>query len=964
MDGVTRKKKLIEVALPLDDINKACVREKSIRHGHPSTLHLWWARRPLAAARAVIFAQMVDDPSGHPELFPTEQDQERERNRLFGLIVDLVQWENSNNEEVLQRSRSEMLSSWRSTCAENATHRQAAELFNSEALPDFYDPFAGGGALPFAAQRLGLRAYASDLNPVAVLLNKAMIEIPPRFSGRKPVNPKARAENTLVREWRGAEGLASDVRYYGELMREEAESRIGQSYPPVVVTSEMAADRLDLKPIIGSSLTVIAWVWARTVRSPNPAFHEQYVPLVSNYMLSTKKDKEVCVEPIVRGDTYDFVVKIGKPKDLEKAKAGTKAGHGANFSCLLSGTPIDGAYIKSEAKAGRMGERLIAIVAEGERGRIFLSPRPEDEELARKQVPSWKPDVEISGSTQYIGVKPYGIEKFSQLFTDRQTVALETFSDLVQETRERIKRDALNAGMDTNDSELGGGGSGASAYADSVATYLALAVSKSADYWSNICIWRSDPKNLGVGHVFARQAIPMTWDFAEANPFSNSSGSWLVTIDWIVRVIVTESRENVEGHAFQCDAQRAVSDSRRIVSTDPPYFDNVPYADLSDFFYVWLRRSLRATYPDLFATLVVPKTDELVAFEYRHESKTVASTFFMMGMTKALRRMATYAHPAFPVSIYYAFKQSDTDTAGGTASTGWETFLDAVIRAGFSIDGTWPIRTELANRTRGMDSNALASSIVLVCRPRDYKAKPATRREFLAALKSELPMAVAHLQQSNIAPVDLAQAAIGPGMAVFCRFEKVLEADGRELTVRDALALINSVLDEVMALREGDFEPETRFAISWFEQSGFDDGEFGVADVLARAKNTSVGVLNELGLVTSRAGKVRLRKPSEMEIVIERVAEKQLNTWMIAHYLIRELETGGESLAARLVARIGARAEVVRELAYRLYTIAERRRRASEAMAYNGIVQSWPEIVRLSRDVTTPPVQTNLLGAV
>ncbi|WKZ11119.1 MAG: DUF1156 domain-containing protein [Gammaproteobacteria bacterium] len=984
-------KKLIEVALPLEAINKASAREKSIRHGHPSTLHLWWARRPLAAARAVIFAQMVDDPSSLPDLFPTAKKQEEERERLFRIIEHLVQWENTTNEKVLEAARAEIWQSWRRACAENADHPRARELFNRTVLPGFHDPFAGGGALPLEAQRLGLESHASDLNPVAVLINKAMIEIPPKFAGRPPVNPawqkKRDDEKAMTTGWRGAQGLAEDVRWYGQWMRDEAEQRIGHLYPKIEVTAEMVKVRPDLKPYEGRRLTVIAWLWARTVKSPNPAFAKVDVPLASTFMLSTKAGKEAWVEPEIlppspsgRGaggeGGYHFTVQVGKPKDAEGAKNGTKLARGANFRCVMSGTPIAGDYIKAEGKAGRMGARLMAIVAEGERGRVYLAPTPEHEVAARKAQPEWKPDVAMPENPRWFSPPLYGLKTYGDLFTPRQLVALTTFSDLVQEARERVKRDAeivfrtedsghsgdaraKSCVLDTR--SLSEGGTGAAAYAEAVGVYLACGVSRSADFWSNLCIWANQPKNELVAHLFGRQAIPMAWDYAEANPFSDSGGNFEKNVSYVSKGIDFLPARG-KGDAQQADATSNPCSRDRLISTDPPYYDNIGYADLSDFFYVWLRRSLRPIFPDLFSTLAVPKAEELVATPYRHGSKEKAETFFLGGMTQAMHRLAEQAHPAFPVTIYYAFKQAESESESGTASTGWETFLDAVIRAGFGLSGTWPIRTE---RTQGLkgETNALASSIVLVCRKRPDSAPTATRREFVTALKSELPAALAHLQRGNIAPVDLAQAAIGPGMAVYTRYAKVLDAGGRPLPVREALALINQILDEALAEQEGDFDADSRWALAWFEQQGFAEGEFGVADTLSKAKVTSVAGMVEAGIIAAGRGKVRLLKPAELPADWDPATDQRLTSWEMVHHLVRVIEGGGESAAAELVKKLGGRAEIARELAYRLYTLCERKKRAAAALAYNGLVQSWPEIVRLAREGGTPagPTQADLI---
>ena len=944
-------KKLIEVALPLEAINEASSREKSIRHGHPSTLHLWWARRPLAAARAVIFAQMVDDPSAWPDLFPTEKAQEKERQRLFRIIEELVQWENTTNEAVLQKARDEIWASWRRTCAANADHPRAEELFNRNKLPAFHDPFAGGGSLPLEAQRLGLESYASDLNPVAVLINKAMIEIPPKFAGRPPVNPEARAKKELIeKSWKGAQGLAEDVRYYGQWMRDEAEKHIGHLYPKVEITQEMARERPDLAPYVGRKLTVIAWLWARTVKSPNPAFAHIEVPLASTFMLSTKAGKEAYVEPVIENGSYRFTVKVGKPKDPEAAKNGTSAGKRAAFRCLMSGTPITYDYIRTEGQAGRIGAKLMAIVADGDNGRVYLAPTQEHEHIAAQPKPEWKPEVDLPNNTRDFKTPLYGLTTFGDLFTPRQLVALTTFSDLVGEAIERVRQDAIAAGLADDERPLRDGGTGARAYAEAVGVYLAFALSKQADLGNSLCRW--EPIAQCPRQLFGRQAIPMIWDFAEGNPLGSSSGSWIIFVDGIAKAfsktfeIVTA---NACGTALQADVGTQEVSLDKIISTDPPYYDNIGYADLSDFFYIWLRRSLKTVFPELFSTMAVPKAEELVATPYRHGSVGEAEIFFLDGMTRAMHRLTQQSHQAFPVSIYYAFKQAENESEEGTASTGWETFLSAVIKAGFSISGTWPIRTENDSRMIGQDTNALASSIVLVCRKRDASAPTATRREFMTALKQELPQALAHLQHSNIAPVDLAQAAIGPGMAVFTRYARVLDAEGKPMTVREALALINQVLDETLAEQEGDFDAESRWALAWFEQFGFAEGEFGVAETLSKAKDTSVQGMVDAGILAAGKGKVRLLKPEELPADWDPLTDSRLTGWEVVHHLIRVLNAGGESAAAQIVAKLGATADAARELCYRLFTLCERKMRAQEALAYNTLVQSWPEILRLTQ---------------
>lgn len=998
-EQVKTRKKLIEVALPLEAINTASAREKSIRHGHPSTLHLWWARRPLAAARAVIFSQMVDDPSEYvDELLMVTENRRRaeeelerrraewaklkalheqalrdgntstaapgaeaslrncaadlERERLFGIIRKLVLWENTTNEAVVGAAREEIWKSWRRTCADNGDHPRAVALFNAERLPAFHDPFAGGGTLPLEAQRLGLEVYASDLNPVAVLINKAMIEIPPKFVGRKPVNPDVRKQQEMAhKRWQGAQGLTEDVRYYGKWMRDEAEKRIGHLYPKIEITPEMAKDRPDLEKLVGRNLTVIAWIWARTVKSPNPAFNTVEVPLASTFVLSSKPGKETYIDPEIRGADYQFTVKVGKNGDFEDAKNGTKLIR-ANFRCILSGTAIPGDYIKVEGQAGRIGSRLMATVAEGDHGRVYLAPTPLMEQAARDATPAWRPPGDVPARMTGGTCVPYGLKQWGDLFTPRQLLALITFSDLIREARELVKKDAVDSGIIDDGLAFEAGGTGATAYGDAMAVYFGCAVDKSSVYWSSLCPWLNQPKNEIVGNTFGRQAFPMMWDYAEANPFSDSGGNIEKQVEYLSKAMAGSLCACGFGSAAQLDAGQQTLSTDKVVSTDPPYYDNIAYAELSEFFYVWLRRGLKEFFPDLFATMAVPKVEELVAASYRHGNKEMAEEFFLNGMTHAMQRLSTQSHPAFPVTIYYAFKQSETESEG-TASTGWETFLDALIRAGFAIGGTWPMRTERPTALK-TGTNALASSIILVCRPRDVDSPIATRREFLGALKLELPIALAHLQRGNIAPVDLAQAALGPGMAVYTRYSKVLDSEGRPLTVRDALAVINQSLDEVLAEQEGDFDADTRWALTWFDDIGFAEGPFGKAEQLSKSKNTSVEGMVEAKIVISKAGKVRLLRPQELPSDWDPLRDSRLTVWEVVHHLVRRLESGGETAAAEVVAVLGGVAEVARELAYRLYTICERKKRAQEALSYNGLVQSWPEISRLSREQRIP----------
>lgn len=951
--NIKTPKKLIEVALPLDAINAAAAREKSIRHGHPSTLHLWWARRPLAAARAVIFAQMVNDP-GYERHLGRGLNKEKavaERERLFKIIEELVQWENTNNEEVLERARAEIWKSWRETCELNKGHPQAAELFNPEKLPGFHDPFAGGGALPLEAQRLGLESYASDLNPVPVTINKAMIEIPPKFAGRAPVGPeidadrgsKKRATLDAFEDWSGSKGLAEDVRRYGVWIREQAQQRVGHLYPPIEVTAEMVAERPDLAQYQGEKLTVIAWLWARTVKSPNPAFNHADVPLASTFILSSKPGKEAYVVPKIEGDSYSFTVNVGALP--ESAKNGTKLSRGANFQCLLSGTPIEPKYIKAEGVAGRIGQRLMAIVAEGTRGRVYLAPTQEQVFASQQAVPTWRPEVSISGSTQYLGVKPYGFTRFDQLFSARQLHTLSTLSDLVQEAIRCVREDALAAGMADDDLGLDQGGVGATAYAQAVGVYLGFLVDQVANHASTVCGWNHP--NTQMRSVFSRQAIPMTWDYAEANVFSDSSGSFNNLFERQVKGFEALGAK-VKGFAQQADAAQQKISINKVISTDPPYYDNIPYADLSDFFYVWLRRSLRSIFPSLYATMAVPKSEELVAASHRQGGRDMAEKFFLDGMTCAMHNLAELAHPAFPVTIYYAFKQAETQAETGTSSTGWETFLAAVFKAGFSLTGTWPVRTEKPGRTRENNSGALASSIVMVCRPRATNAPTVSRREFIRELNASLPDALVDMTRgginSPVAPVDLSQAIIGPGMEVFSKYSAVLEADGSPMSVRSALQLINRFIGE------DDFDHDTQFCLAWFEQHGWAEGKYGDADVLARAKGTSVNGLVDAGVVESASGNLRLLKWAEMPRDWSPENDSRLPVWEALHQLIRALNQDGETAAGQLLARMPDKTAGLTALTYRLYTLCERQGWTNEARAYNELQGAWLGIEQASQE--------------
>lgn len=951
---MTYKKKLIEVAIPLEAINAASAREKSIRHGHPSTLHLWWARRPLAACRAVLFAQLVDDPSGYTDTLlddpgirkqaeadlakrlkawgerktdahgnvpdtpePTLEDcaADIERKRLFQIIEELVKWENSNNEEVLERARAEI----RRSCGGE--------------LPPIYDPFSGGGSIPLEAQRLGLPAYGSDLNPVAVMIGKAMIEIPPKFKDMPPIHPGIKERSF----YRNAEGLAEDVKHYGAWMREKARERIGHLYPQVDLPKEYG----------GGKAKVIAWIWARTVPSPDPAFSDVHVPIASSFLLSSKAGKEAWIEPIVDRQSKTITYRIrhkGTKAEIANAKEGTKAGRGANFRCIMSETAITPDYVKRMGRDGRMDQTMIAIVAEGNRNRAYVAPTAEHEKLAFSAKPNWKPDTSLPNDPRNFWTVDYGLTTFGDLFTDRQLVALNTFSDLVHEARAQIETDAHAAGLSPDNKPLCDGGKGAKAYSEAVSVYLAFSVDKCTDYWSSICSWHNSGEKMR--NTFGRQAIPMTWDYAESNPFCSSSGNFTAMKDWVWKT-VSKLMPSEAGETIQHDAQTVIYSKNTVISSDPPYYDNIGYADLSDFFFAWMKPLFKPIYPELFSVLATPKAEELVATPYRHGGKDAAEAFFLDGMRKAIANMASSSSADYPATIYYAFKQSEIEKEG-ISSTGWATFLQAVVEAGYAVVGTWPLRTEMANRMIASGTNALANSVVLVCRKKEASAEVITRAEFIRAVKRELPPAIAELQAANIAPADMPQSAIGPGMGVFSRYKAVLEADDSAMTVKTALQLINAELDEYLGGIQGEFDADTRFAISWFEQNGMGKGDYGVADNLARARGIAVESVKHAGIVESQAGKVRILKRDELDPDWEPQTDTHLTVWECLQYLVRSHEKDGISYnTALLLRKIDDKAEAVKDLAYCLYDIcANKRQDAKEATAYNALIADWSDLTR------------------
>lgn len=923
------KRKLIEVSIPLEAVNEQSAREKSIRHGHPSTLHLWWARRPLAAARAVLFAQLVDDPSSFEGDYRTQAREnglseeeleawvaakvDEERSRLHGLMVAMSDWDNLNDTRL-----------WKDV-------RQEIQRSTGGNPPPIVDPFAGGGSIPLEAQRLGLEAHASDLNPVAVLINRAMIDVPPRFANRKPVHPDAEPRSS----WNGAEGLAEDVRRYGEWMRDEARERIGHLYPAARLSD-------------GTSAPVIAWIWARTVTCPNPACGIQ-MPLVRSWWLGKKKDKEAYVVPNVADGRVEFTIghdpAHAPTKDDDGTWDGKRGGH-----CVACHTSVPVDYVKAEGTSGCLGQQLMATVAQGRRQRIYLNPTAEHAAAAEVLKPSSIPTQHLTYDPKNIWVPPYGLTKFFDLFTNRQLTALTTFSDLVAEARERALQDALESGMERGES-LSDGGNRAEAYADAVATYLGMTVSRCTDYWSSLCSWHNTGEKMR--NVFGRQAIPMVWDYAETYPFSNSTGGFVGQLSWVFKFIGKTHSENVAtGSARQLDAS-SLDYVGKLISTDPPYYDNIGYSDLSDFFYVWLRRSLRRVHPDLFGTMLVPKAEELVANPYRHGGKDGAQEFFQDGFNNVFARARESALPDYPITVFYAFKQSET-TKNGTSSTGWETLLEGMVRNRWQVTGTWPMRSELTNRMLASGTNALASSIVLALRPRPDTAGVVDQRTFREELLDELPERLHEMQKGTIAPVDLPQAAIGPGIAIYSRYNRVLKADGSALTVREALQMINAVLDEVLDEQENDFQAETRWCIKWYAQNGFARSTYGTAETLASALNTSVAHLARSGAVESRAGQVKLLSPEELPTGYRPDQDNIVTLWEVTLQAATAIGRPGEGIgeAGKIVALASDRVDrqSVKDLAFLMFAQAEKRRESVTAQLFNALATSWPEVTQAADD--------------
>lgn len=898
------KRKLIEVGIPLKEINDASAKEKRVRVGHPSMLHLWWARRPLAACRAVLFSQLVDDPSERPDLFPTQEEQDRERQELHRLIRELIRWDNSTNSELFKKANEKI----RISCG-------------NDGPPPILDPFAGGASIPLEAQRLGLSAEGRDLNPVAVLITSALIEIPTKWAGQPPVFHEGIIDRDF---WPRATGLAEDVLRYGRWMHQRATDRVGSLYPP--------------SRISGVETTTIAWNWARTVTCPNPACGGT-APLVRSFWLGQKPGKERYVEPVPEGTRVRFEIRgpTGSPRPGTASRGGGE--------CLLCGSPIPARYVREQGRNNRMGVQLMTVVAEGERQRYYLPPTAEHEQAALVPRPVSVPEEEIATDPRNLWCVNYGFTRFCDLFTDRQLALLTTLADLVGETRMRVMADC-----------------GDSAYADAVATYLALAVSRITDRNCAITSWNSHPSKEQIRGAFPHQAIPLTWNFTEGNPFSTSSGNLLRSIE-----DVAESLRRVPAKPAATtkaeDAAHGTFDGRLLVATDPPYYDNIGYANLSDFFYVWLRRMLRNIHPGLMAGMVTPKADEIVADPARQGSKEAAEKFFRKKFSEVFERIREGTPTGYPISFFYAHKQNDRKGPDDFASTGWEMLLGTIIDAGWAITATWPVRTEMPGRSRSLSSNALASSVVLACRPRPDDAPVADQRTLIAELRRMLPSTLNSMERSGIPPTDLRQAATGPAIAVFSAYSKVNAPEGKPLSVRTALSLINQVFDECMDQMDSDITPATRWCIDWFRSHGFSPGPYGDADAMSRGANVSPTTLRDMGLLTSRDGKIQLTPPPRIKEKLHTdPADQPPTEWAACMHLTRALQEVGADAAGMLMARLRpvVNLQAVREVAYLLYTIADGRGWQQDATTFNGLGTAWDDLDAISRKESSKWTTTDL----
>ncbi len=915
---MAHRRKLIEVNIPLQAINIESAKDGALTHGHPSTLHRYWARRPLAACRAIVFASFVDDPAECEDEFPTEDEQGAERDRLYDIIKRLIVWQNSNNENLLAEARYEIGCSVARNNGEDLTEFRERHKENPEAVlrylhkhaPAVYDPFCGGGSVPLEAQRLGLNARGSDLNPLPVLINKAMIELPPKFHDEPPVNPEADpmgmfsggAKSKARVAWRGTAGLAADIRYYGAWMREEAYKRIGHLYPKVQLHD-------------GTSATVVAWLWARTVLCINPACGLQ-IPLIKTFQLSKKRGHERYIKPVVdrETNTISWVVQT----DADGLPAPTVMRTGAY--CCGCGAAAKLPYIREQGKAGRMGETMTAIVAEGEHRKLFLAPAETHIQVAQSVESVRRPRGRLPEQALGFAAQNYGFTNWHQLFTERQLTALNTFSELLSEVHARMTQEGATE-----------------VYADAVFTYLSLAIEKTAESHCSFAWWQ-DPR---VRTLFTSHRIQMTWSFAEANPFSTSTQNWMAQIEWVSKAVENLPAPVNLGEAHQADVCTTPhAQDAPVIITDPPYYDNIGYADLSDFFYVWLRPLLRNTYPELFAGMTTPKAEEIVASSRFEDPKQ----HFEDLLSESFRQMRRYCSDRYPTSIFYAYKQQEKEQDGKT-STGWETMLEATINAGFQIVATWPLRTEV-EKGQKTGKNTLTSSILLVCRPRPEDAPRSDRNAFIRALEHEMPAALDRLTRiANIRPVDLAQAAIGPGMEIYSRYRSVTRMSGEVVSIREALQHINNAITAYHEKVMGQLDTETQFCLTWLRQHGYSAGSFGDAEALSKAKGVHIEAMHDT-LLLSSPGEVRLLRSEEYA---DRSEGREMSSWegclRMAWHLSHSEFSGGIQGCAR-VARLMRDYDGARRLALILYSHYEERGDTEAASHYNYLVTEWTYIYR------------------
>lgn len=912
----TRLKKLIEVALPLQAINAAAKKETKTTNGHPSTFHLWWGHRPYSVARALIFSSLVDDPSSRPDLYPTRAEQDNARRTLFSMIEQLVDWRSSADRKTIG-------------AAQSLLRQSLGDIF-----PTIVDPFSGRGTIPLEAQRLGCTTIGADLNPVAVLISKALVEIPARFKSSNPVHP----DHAPLREsMRGPAALAADVEAYARALLAIATNALHGQYQPVRTPQ-------------GEELPVLAWLWARTVRCPNPVCNG-VTPLIKSNVLSAKAGQSRYLKPTINQELKRVTFSVSTAKSDTFSNVIPKRG----ATCIFCEQPISLQQLRAEGiKTKLEPHMLLGAVLNANGKKKFVGSQEVSVSAIDPLPPDRNLDHDLTRNSRHMGPTVYGLYRHRDLYTNRQLKALTTFATSVLGLRDQIETDASRSGMNTDARSLEDGGTGAAAYADAIITYLAIAISRLADRCSTLVFWQADET---VGHVFVRSALSMTWDFVEPNPLGDSTGSFHSSVK---SVVATLAKLPTDGSStiVQEDCRELAYPDQCVIITDPPYYDNIPYSDISEYFYVWLREALEPLWPNLFATLGTPKSNELTFDKSRfHGDAEAARAYVTAGFAETFGKWRERANPAFPLVVLYAFRATEAaddsmSSDDQVVSYGWESILASLIGSGFEITGTWPIGTERDNRFRSQGSNALGSSIALICRPRSDGATRCSRVDFLHALRSDLPFAVQRLREASLAATDLQQAALGPGISVFSRYSEVLEADDSVMTVRSALAAINDELAHILLGEIADVDADTHFALSWFDRYGYDNGKYGDADILLKAKNASLRHLEDAGVVVSERGLVRLLSPTELSGDHTRISDRP--TWAQCMFAISALisEDGGEARAAEVIRAIGAaEATRLKDIAYHCYLICDRQKRASDARDFNALVSSWPEIERRASEV-------------